>query len=127
MSTFTNPVTKNQSNATSLGKNVVSWDSFERAGGIWFYDDANLLYSAERDLDTGLAVYYEGMGTLTTFNNQNSPKNIASWDSLEKAGGIWFYEDANLLYDSESDPDTNLAVYYEQLGMNNTYSNLSKN
>lgn len=68
MATFSN-VSKNIVSVSNTTKNVVSIDNFEKAGGAWIYNEPNLLYNSPLDPDTGDPVYYNGIGTVTTFTN----------------------------------------------------------
>ena len=48
-----------------------NWDNIEKSGGSdgWEYDEVNLTYDALVDPDSGSTVYYNGIGTVTTFTN----------------------------------------------------------
>jgi hypothetical protein len=53
---------------------------------------------------------------------------MANWDSQEKAGGAgWDYNDANLEYNSEFDPDGDNPVRYNGVGKVAIISNKEKN
>jgi hypothetical protein len=56
---------------TGLSKNMVSFDSQEKAGSGWDYNDMNLTYNAVFDPDSGNEVFYNGIGRVTTFTNQS--------------------------------------------------------
>lgn len=48
-----------------------NWDNIEKSGGGqgWEYDEVNLMYDSLVDPDSGSAVYYNGIGTVTTLTN----------------------------------------------------------
>ena len=48
-----------------------NWDNQEKSGGAtgWEYDEANLTYNASVDPESSSTVYYERIGTTTSFTN----------------------------------------------------------
>jgi len=50
---------------------MATWDNIEKSGSSagWEYDETNLLYDSATDPDSGGNVYYNGIGTVTTFTN----------------------------------------------------------
>lgn len=55
---------------------------------------------------------------------------MATWDTQEKpgaSGGGWDYNESNLTYDEDIDPDSDLEVYYNGLGEEITWTNQTKN
>jgi len=66
---------------------------------------------------------FSGVRRLITSNM------AVTWDNIEKpgqTGGGWDYDEPNLDYDSDADPDSNLTVYYNNLGEAPTFTNISK-
>lgn len=53
---------------------------------------------------------------------------MSIWDNQEKSGNNqgWEYDETNLLYDSLLDPDSNLAVYYNGVGIVSSFTNETK-
>ena len=53
---------------------------------------------------------------------------MSSWDNLEKSGSGqgWEYDEVNLSYDAETDPDGNSIVYYETIGSSVSITNAVK-
>jgi len=53
---------------------------------------------------------------------------MSTWDNLEKSGNTegWEYDETNLLYDSETDPDGNSTVYYDTMGIAVSITNVIK-
>lgn len=55
---------------------------------------------------------------------------MATWTNVEKGGtgtGFgWDYDEVNLNYDEDIDPDSSKNVYYNSLGLTNTWSNAPK-
>ena len=52
-----------------------------------------------------------------------------TWDNQEKVGtgtGGWQYNEPNLNYNSVLDPDSNLPVYYNGIGVTTSWSNGTK-
>lgn len=53
-----------------------------------------------------------------------------SWDLLEKSitgtGSGWDYNESELAYDQDVDTDTGSDVFYNGLGTQDTWSNISK-
>ena len=52
-----------------------------------------------------------------------------SWDNIEKSGfalGGWDYNEANLAYSDDKDPDTGSDVTYNSLGTEGTWTLLNK-
>ena len=65
---------QNESSApsyTDQTRSSTTFDLREKAGAGWDYDDPNLTYDAVTDPDSGLPVYYDGMGSATSWTNQN--------------------------------------------------------
>jgi len=69
MATFTND-NKTSSTYVNQSKNSSTYDPVEKAGGGWQYNEPNLLYNSPTDPDSGSVVYYNGIGTVTTYANQ---------------------------------------------------------
>lgn len=55
---------------TNTAKNTGVINRYVKAGYGWNYDDPNITYDGATDPLTGLAVLYDGEGTLPTFTNQ---------------------------------------------------------
>jgi len=54
---------------------------------------------------------------------------MATWDNNEKpgmAGGGWDYNEPNMTYDEDIDPDSQLTVYYNGLGTVPAWTDVSK-
>ena len=54
---------------------------------------------------------------------------MTTWDYREKPGdpeGGWDYNEARLSYDEDKDPDTDLDVFYNNLGEPSTWTNQTK-
>lgn len=54
---------------------------------------------------------------------------MANWDNIEKpgvSGGGWDYNENLITYNQDIDPDTSLTVYYNGLGVVQSWSNQSK-
>lgn len=70
MSTFLNTTKTAVATFTNGVKNSATWDLLEKSGiGAWEYDEANFLYDSATDPDSGSAVYYNGIGTVSSFTN----------------------------------------------------------
>lgn len=50
---------------------------------------------------------------------------MATWDNIEKSGNAqgWEYNESNLLYDSETDPDSGLEIFYNGVGTASSITN----
>lgn len=48
-----------------------SWDTREKSGQGWMYDEPNLTYDAPTDPDSGDVVYYNALGSTTAWSTQN--------------------------------------------------------
>jgi hypothetical protein len=48
---------------------------------------------------------------------------MSIWDNQEKSGQAWLYNETNMEYDSEFDPDGGLPVYYNGVGSSSTFTN----
>jgi hypothetical protein len=51
---------------------------------------------------------------------------MSNWDSQEKSGTGYAYDEANLLYDSPIDPDSGSIVLYDGIGTAAAFTNLIK-
>lgn len=52
-----------------------------------------------------------------------------TWDLIEKSGfsqGGWDYDEPNLAYNEDMDPDTGSSVAYNSLGTAGTWTNTNK-
>ena len=49
------------------------------------------------------------------------------WDTREKSGQGWEYNEPNMAYNSENDPDGGSPVYYNQVGSATVFTNQTKN
>ena len=52
-----------------------------------------------------------------------------TWDLLQKSGfigGGWSYNEPNLIYNEDEDPDTGSDVTYNNLGTADTWTNTNK-
>lgn len=52
-----------------------------------------------------------------------------TWDLIEKSGftgGGWDYNEPNLTYNEDIDPDTGASVTYNSLGTEDTWTNINK-
>lgn len=49
-----------------------NWDNQEKSGNSqgWEYNETNLLYNSPTDPDSGLTIYYNGVGTVSSFTNE---------------------------------------------------------
>ena len=66
---------------------------------------------------------------LECFLDIGCQNNMTTWDNLEKPGfanGGWDYDETNLSYDEDIDPDTQLSVTYNGLGTAVSWSNQTK-
>lgn len=52
---------------------------------------------------------------------------MANWDNQEKGGTGWIYNEANLTYNENIDPDSGGEVFYNSVGVAPTFTNISKN
>lgn len=52
---------------------------------------------------------------------------MATFDNVEKTGTGWKYNEENLMYDSDLDPDSGNSVLYNQIGSLTTFINQTKN
>lgn len=54
---------------------MTTWDLQEKPGTAsgygWTYDELNMTYDQAIDVDTGLVVKYDGLGTTQTWVNQS--------------------------------------------------------
>lgn len=64
-----NNQTKHTSIFTKVSKHFSLWDRRERSGKAWTYNDNNLTYNQAVDPDSGDTVYYNGLGSTTTWSN----------------------------------------------------------
>jgi hypothetical protein len=48
---------------------------------------------------------------------------MATWDNQEKSGQAWIYNETNMEYDSEFDPDGGLPVNYNSVGSSSAFTN----
>lgn len=52
---------------------MATWENLEKPGfanGGWDYNENNLEYNQDLDVDTGLSVVYNALGTANTWTNQ---------------------------------------------------------
>jgi hypothetical protein len=52
----------------------MAWDLLEKSGftsGAWEYNEPNMAYNQDRDLDTLASVTYNSMGTENSWTNTN--------------------------------------------------------
>ncbi len=52
----------------------MTWDLLEKSGfanGAWDYDEPNMAYDQDIDLDTGSNVFYNALGTQNAWSNLN--------------------------------------------------------
>lgn len=50
---------------------MATWDNQEKSGNTqgWEYDESNLLYDSSNDPDSNSTIYYNGIGTVSSFTN----------------------------------------------------------
>lgn len=51
---------------------------------------------------------------------------MTTWDNQEKSGFGWSYDESNLSYNEDIDPDGGNSVLYNAVGTLTTWSNQSK-
>lgn len=49
------------------------WDSIKKPGGGWAYNEAGYSYNQLADPDSGLSIYYNSVGLLTTWTPISKP------------------------------------------------------
>ena len=72
MATFTND-TKHTANFSGVTKNTADYGALNqvKAGLGWLYNQVGITYNGATDLISGNKVYYNGVGTVTVWSNEN--------------------------------------------------------
>jgi hypothetical protein len=68
-----------------------TWENLEKPGtlvGGWNYNELGMTYNQVFDVDTGLTVYYNGVGASATWTNQ-SPKPTTTYTNPSKVSSSW--------------------------------------
>lgn len=69
MATFTNE-NKNTITFTNVSKNSASMKDSLKSASAWSYNSPTITYSGATESSTGLTVYYNSLGTASTWTNQ---------------------------------------------------------
>jgi len=71
MATFT-PISRSTSTFTKINRSAGAvFDTFERSGTGWDYNEVGLTYNEIIDPTTSLQVLYNGVGTVASWTNIN--------------------------------------------------------